>query len=88
MIFRQLMILGGIDYLIGAADRKRLRHYYSTPLRDVELAFTTVRIIAASSTGRRNTGIKSICWGFKSQGLSRSFVELTCHSVQMGLRVH
>ena len=46
------------------------------------------RFRGASSTGRRNTGIKSICWGFKSQGLSRSFVELTCHSVQMGLRVH
>jgi hypothetical protein len=29
------------------------------------------------STGRRNTGVKSLCWGFKLQGLSWPFVELT-----------
>jgi putative transport protein len=28
----------------------------------------------AGSTGRRNTGIKSLCWRFKLQGLSWSFV--------------
>jgi hypothetical protein len=28
----------------------------------------------AGSTGRRNTGVKSLCWGFKLQGLSWSFV--------------
>ena len=42
----------------------------------------------AGSTGRRNTGVKSLCWGFKLQGLTRSFVELTSHFVQMGLRMH
>jgi hypothetical protein len=42
----------------------------------------------AGSTGRRNTGVKSLCWGFKLQGLTWSFVELTSHFVQMGLRVH
>src|SRR3974390_2123826 len=39
----------------------------------------------ASSTGRRNTSVKSLCWGFKSQGLAWSLVELACHFVQMGL---
>ena len=43
---------------------------------------------AAGSTGRRNTGVKSLCWGFKLQGLARPFVELASHFVQMGLRVH
>src|SRR3974377_1248376 len=42
----------------------------------------------ASSTGRRNTSVKSLCWGFKSQGLAWSLVELACHFVQMGLGVH
>src|SRR5882724_1010587 len=41
----------------------------------------------AGSTGRRNTGVKSLCWGFKLQGLTWPFVELTSHFVQIGLRV-
>src|SRR5438105_10510570 len=40
------------------------------------------------STGRRNPGVKSLCWGFKLQGLAWSFVELTSHFVQISLRVH
>jgi len=43
---------------------------------------------AAGSTGRRNTGVKSLCRGLKLQGLTWSFVELTSHFVQIGLRVH
>ena len=35
-----------------------------------------------------NTSIESLCRGFKSQSLSWPFVELTCHFVQMGLRIH
>src|SRR6266403_2494986 len=42
----------------------------------------------AGSTGRRNTGVKSLCWGFKLQGLTWPFVQLTSHFVQIGLRVH
>src|SRR5258708_20759917 len=42
----------------------------------------------AGSTGRRNTGVKSLCRGFELQGLTWSFVELTSHFVQIGLRVH
>src|SRR6185369_12689559 len=42
----------------------------------------------AGSTGRRNAGIKSLCWGFKLQGLTWSFVVLTSHFVQIGLRMH
>ena len=43
--------------------------------------------MAAGSTGRRNTGVKSLCWGFVFQGLTWPFVELTRDFVQMGLRV-
>src|SRR5713101_4596675 len=46
-----------------------------------------VRSRGAGSTGRRNTGVKSLCWGFKLQGLTWPFVELTSHFVQIGLRV-
>ena len=46
------------------------------------------QFLFAGSTGRRNTGVKSLCWGFKLQGLTWSFVELTSHFVQMGLRMH
>ena len=41
--------------------------------------------VDAGSTGRRNTSVKSLCWGFKSQGLAWPLVELACHFVQMGL---
>ena len=33
------------------------------------------------STGRRNTCIKSFCWGFNSQSFTWPFVELTHHFV-------
>src|SRR5258708_11605686 len=36
-----------------------------------------VRIARAGSTGRCNTGVKSLCGGFESQGLTWPFVELT-----------
>src|SRR6267142_1619705 len=56
----------------GCSYAKRLLQYYRT----------------AGSTGRRNTGVKSLCWRFKLQGLTWSFVELTSHFVQISLRVH
>src|SRR5258708_35191924 len=43
---------------------------------------------AAGSTGRRNTGVKFLCRGFKSQGLAWPLIELAGHFVEMGLRVH
>src|SRR5258708_3904814 len=49
---------------------------------------TQCPLCPAGSTGRRNTGIKSLCWGFKLQGLTWPFVELTSHFVQIGLRMH
>src|SRR6267154_3384991 len=52
------------------------------------VAGMNVRYAHAGSTGRRNTGVKSLCRGFKLQGLTWSFVELTSHFVQIGLRVH
>src|SRR6476619_2859181 len=42
----------------------------------------------AGSTGRRNTGVKFLCRGFKSQGLAWPLIELAGHFVEMGLRVH
>src|SRR6266403_3527112 len=52
---------------------------------DMPTALSDVRFWGAGSTGRRNTGAKSLCWGFKLQGLTWSFVELTSHFVQIGL---
>jgi len=45
-------------------------------------------ILFVSSTGRCNTGIESLYWGFKSQCLTWPFVELTRHFIQMSLRVN
>ena len=44
--------------------------------------------MTVGSTGRCNTGIESLYWGFKSQCLTRPFVELTRHFIQMSLRVN
>src|SRR5216684_7106432 len=55
---------------------------------DMPTALRDVRSQGAGSTGRRNTGVKSLCWSFKLQGLTWPFVELTSHFVQIGLRVH
>src|SRR5471030_1122275 len=44
--------------------------------------------MAAGSTDRRNTGVKSLCWGLKLQRLPRPFVELTGGLVQLSLRIH
>ena len=38
------------------------------------LSLAHVRSSHAGSTGRCNTGVKSLCWGFKLQGLTWSFV--------------
>ena len=51
-----------------------------------ELDFVCFR--SAGSTGRRNTGAKSLRWGFVFQGLTWPFVELTGGLVQLSLRVH
>src|SRR5258707_12475364 len=45
-------------------------------------------LLPAGSTGRRNTGVKFLCWGFKSQGLAWPLIELAGYFVEMGLRVH
>src|SRR5258708_16809257 len=47
-----------------------------------------VRFGSAGSTGRRNTGVKFLCRGFKSQGLAWPLIELAGYFVEMGLRVH
>src|SRR5437660_2795012 len=45
-------------------------------------------LLTASSTGRRNTGVKFLCRGFKSQGLAWPLIDLAGDFVEMGLRVH
>src|SRR5258705_5727196 len=54
---------------------------------DLTVTRMNVRFRGAGSTGRRNTGVKSLRWGFKLQGLTWPFVELTRDLVQIGLRV-
>ena len=44
-------------------------------------------LLAAGSTGRRNTGVESICRRLERQGLARSFIELAGHPVQVCLGV-
>src|SRR5580700_3521151 len=63
-------------------------HRRSGSKSDLDARNHNVCFNPAGSTGRRNTGVKSLCWGFKLQGLTWSFVELTSHFVQIGLRVH
>src|SRR5256886_5978395 len=59
------------------------------PLKaDTRALASTCPLCAASSTGRRNTGVKFLCRGFKSQGLAWPLIELAGHFVEMGLRVH
>src|SRR5438034_11590926 len=55
--------------------------------RTYEGGLIFVRFRSASSTGRRNTGVKFLCRGFKSQGLAWPLIELAGHFVEMGLRV-
>jgi hypothetical protein len=40
--------------------------------RDMPTVLSNVRFQGAGSTGRRNTGVKSLRWGFKLQGLTTS----------------
>src|SRR5260370_41082675 len=56
--------------------------------RKTSMRANIFRFGPAGSTGRRNTGVKSLCWGFKLQGLTWSFIWLTSHFVQIGLRLH
>ena len=60
-----------------ARDLKVSRNTVRKVLRSGETSFEYERVVQprpAGSTGRRNTGVKSLCWGFKLQGLTWSFV--------------
>ena len=50
-----------------------------------ELAIRPLRV--ADSTRRRNSFMKSLCWRFVVQRLSRSFVEAPRDRVELGLRI-
>jgi hypothetical protein len=60
---------------------------FSLRLRDRSAAGDSIPNRFASSTGRCNTSVKSLRWGFECQSLVRSFVELTRHFVQVSLRI-
>src|ERR1700732_3201332 len=47
-----------------------------------------VRYAPVGSTGRCNTGVKSLRWVLECKSLRWPFVELTSHFVQMSLRMH
>src|SRR6266581_3490912 len=47
-----------------------------------------VRFAPAGSSDRCNTSIKSFGWGFEAQSLTRPFIELPSHAVELRLRVH
>ena len=53
-----------------------------------EPQFRPCPLCPPGSTGRRNTGVKSLRWGFECQSLTWPFVELTSHFVEMSLRIH
>jgi hypothetical protein len=87
-----LRIRSGVRFIVFAISSSVLEALASSMTRrsclnDQPLGIS-VQFVLAGSTGRRNTGVKSLGWGFKLQGLTWSFVELTSHFVQMGLRVH
>src|ERR1700738_2533967 len=44
--------------------------------------------MTAGSTGRRNTGVKSLGRGFECQGLVGPFFWRGSHFIQMSLRIH
>ena len=52
--------------------------WHASRLRDAGPS-SHVAFWPVGSTGRRNTCIKSFCWGFNSQGFTWPFVELTHH---------
>jgi len=61
------MLLSDVDGADWKCSRSALILTTCTPNRDV-------RFTSAGSTGRRNTDVKSLCWGFKLQGLTWPFV--------------
>src|SRR3981081_2091891 len=60
------------------------RHFAFGSFASIPRCPRGVRFSPAGSAGRRNTGVKSFCWGFKLQGLTWPFVSLTSHFVQIG----
>jgi len=58
----------------AALKGKEMSDLDPTPELPDDTLIEMVRFQIAGSTGRRNTGVKSLCWGFKLQGLTWSFV--------------
>src|SRR3974390_3030266 len=85
----------GLDHFEGRSWQGLHRHALMTMIAYAFLQHRRLKAArrekknrrAAASTDRRNTCVKSLCWGFKPQGLARPLVELACHFVQVSLRV-
>ena len=77
-IAKNVFQVHGIDAVENVIVRKQLRRAgapsihgtFATCGRSLEMSAHG----GAGSTGRRNTGIKSLCWRFKLQGLTWSLV--------------
>src|ERR1035437_8529393 len=57
---------------LSLRDLRLLQQYRH--IADIRGIATFCPLLDASSTGRCNTGVKSLCWGFELQGLTRPFV--------------
>ena len=51
-----------------------VERFTNVSISDGIKSYSIDRFASAGSTGRRNTGVKSLCWCFKLQGLTWSFV--------------
>src|SRR3974390_1806976 len=80
-------LLADVSYGSGAEISPRTRHVRFAPKNRHLHCTSACPLWSAGSTDRRNTCVKSLCWGFKPQGLTRPLVELACHFVQVSLRV-
>jgi len=67
--------------------RNVLNHDSDGPTVKPILAFAERPLLAAASTGRCTTSVKSFCRRFKLQRFAGPSVELARHLVQMSLRV-
>jgi len=65
--------------------RNVLNHDSDGPTVKPILAFAERPLLAATSTDRCNTSVKSFCRRFKPQRLARPFVELPGYFIQMRL---
>src|SRR5262249_38120583 len=81
-------VIRGLGVVIVDADRSDISRAFVEQVATSPGLSIVCPLLAAGSTSRRNTGVKFLCRGFKSQGLAWPLIELAGHFVEMGLRVH